>query len=290
MSIRVYIDGQIHSTEQATVPVLDRGFLFGDSVYETLAWQGGRFVFLAEHLTRLERSARRIYLEPPARERIEEAMRVTAVASGEAAARVRVIVTRGAGDLVDIDPATARAPLLVVIAQPLGAPTSKAIERGVAVEVVHQSRSAPGSLDPMVKSGNYLNSVLAIAEARRRNPEAAEAILCAADGGIAEGATSNVFFVTAGVLHTPALAVGILDGVTRAKVLELARAAAIPARELAFVAPEELRAADEVFLTSAVRGILPVTGVDRGRVRDGRPGPITRRLLELYQRLVGQVR
>jgi branched-chain amino acid aminotransferase len=289
MSIRVYIDGQIRAPTEAVVPVLDRGFLFGDSVYETLAWQDGRFLFLTEHLARLERSARRIYLDPPPRRQVEQAMQETVRASGETAARVRVIVTRGAGDSVDIDLATAKAPRLVVIAQPLGAPSAAALEEGVAVVVVQQSRSAPGSVDPTVKSGNYLGSVLAIAEARQRTPAAGEAILCAASGGIAEGATSNVFLVTGGILHTPGLEVGILDGVTRAKVLELARGAGIATREPAFVAPEELRGADEVFLTSAVRGILPVTVVDGGPIGDGRPGPVTRRLLGLYRRLVSEV-
>jgi branched-chain amino acid aminotransferase len=199
------------------------------------------------------------------------------------------MITRGVGEL-DIDPATAQRPQLVVIAQPLGAPTSEMLAAGVAVEVVKQSRSAPGSVDPMVKSGNYLGSVLAIAEARRRAPGANEAILCSATGSVAEGATSNVFFVEQGVLCTPGLEVGILDGVTRGKVLELAAAAGIAVREPGGVAPEQLRRADEVFLTSAVRGILPVTTVDSVRIGNGRPGPLTQRLLALYQRLVSEVR
>jgi branched-chain amino acid aminotransferase len=207
-------------------------------------------------------------------------MRETVRATGQATARVRVIVTRGAS-VVDIDPATAKAPSLVVIAQPLGAPTAQMLATGVAVEIVSQSRAAPGSVAPTIKSGNYLNSVLAIAEARRRRPAANEAILCSPAGSIAEGATSNVFFVEAGVLVTPGLEVGILDGVTRGKVLGLAR-------EPASVFPASLRAADEVFLTSAVRGILPVTVVDGIPIGDGRPGPITRRLLALYERLIGQ--
>jgi len=290
MSIRVYVDGQILAPAQASVPVLDRGFLFGDSVYETLAWQDGRFVFLTEHLARLERSAHRLYLDPPPRAHIVQAMQATALASAEAEARVRVIVTRGASDSVDIDPATATAPRLIVIVQPLGAPSGGARERGVAVVIVQKSRAAPGAVDPAIKSGNYLGSVLAIAEARRREPAASEAILCAPDGGIAEGATSNVFFVRDGTLATPSLAVGILDGVTRAKALELAHAAGIACRELDHVAPAELRDADEVFLTSAVRGILPVTVVDGTRIGDGRPGPVTRRLFDLYQHLVSEAR
>ena len=289
MSMRVYIDGELHEPENAVVSVFDRGFLFGDSVFETLAILGGRFIFMAEHLDRLERSARRIYIEPPPRARVEQAMRETAAASGEADARLRVIVTRGVAGL-DLDPSTATSPRLVVIAQPLGAPTAELLAAGVAVEIVKLSRGAPGSVDPSVKSGNYLSSVLAIAEARRRAPDANEAILCSASGSISEGATSNVFLVEAGVLETPGLEVGILDGVTRGKILALAREAGIGTLEPGFVVPDRLRAADEVFLTSAVRGILPVTSVDGVRVGDGRPGPVTRKLVTLYQRLVSEVR
>jgi branched-chain amino acid aminotransferase len=289
MSIRVYIDGRVREPENAMVSVFDRGFLFGDSVYETIALLGHRLIFLSEHIDRLERSALRIYLELPERSAIEQAIRETVVATGDQDARVRVIVTRGVG-AVDIDPATAKVPQIIVIAQPLGAPTAEVLEVGVAVEMVSVSRSASGSVSPAVKSGNYLNSVLAIAEARRRRPQVNEAILCAGNGSVAEGATSNIFCVEQGELQTPALEVGILDGVTRGKVLGLARANGIAARELSFLSPEKLRSANEAFLTSAVRGILPVTTVDGVRVGDGHPGPITRKLLDLYRRLVDEVR
>jgi branched-chain amino acid aminotransferase len=285
MSIRVYLDDAILEPERAMVSVFDRGFLFGDSVYETIAWLGGRFIFMAEHLDRLERSAGRIYLTPPPRAKIETAMRAAAAATGEADVRIRVMVTRGLAGL-DLDPASAGPPRLIVIAQPLGAPSAAMLEAGVAVAVVKQSRSAPGSVAPAVKSGNYLNSVLAMAEARRLSPRVHEAILCSSSGGVAEGATSNVFYVREGLLYTPGLAVGILDGVTRGKVLALAAQAGLATREPVFVAPEELRQADEVFLTSAVRGILPVTEVDGAPIGAGRPGPVTRRLLALYQRLL----
>jgi len=286
MSIRVYVDGQVRDPDRAVVSVFDRGFLFGDSVYETVAYQGGRLHFLSEHLDRLEKSARAIYIEPPDRATVIEAVRSTVAASGEAEARVRVIVTRGAGP-VDIDPATADRPRLVVIAQPLGAPSDAMIEAGVAVEVVGHSRGGSGA-DPTVKSGNYLASVLAIAAARRKRSGVAEAILCTGAGSVAEGATSNVFLVKDGVLVTPGIAVGILEGVTRGKVLGLAQAAGYPTREADFVAPAELPAADEVFLTSAVRGILPVTTVDGSPVGNGSPGPITRRLLSLYRDLINE--
>ena len=289
MSIRVYIDGQVRGPESAMVSVFDRGFLYGDSVYETIALVDQRLLFLPEHLNRLERSAERIFLSLPAREHVEAAIGETVVATSLKDARIRVIVTRGAGSL-DIDPATAGNSNLIVIAQPIGGPTAEMFETGVAVAVVKSTRTSQTGVDPAVKSGNYLGSVLAIAQARRTYPGAHEAILCSSGGSIAEGATSNVFLVNQGEIITPSIDVGILAGVTRSKVLELARGGGITACEVPFLAPETLRSADEVFLTSAVRGILPVTTVDGQRVGNGRPGPTTQRLRALYQRLTSEVR
>jgi branched-chain amino acid aminotransferase len=285
MSICVYIDGEVHSPETAKVSVFDRGFLYGDSVYETIALLDRRPVFLAEHLERLERSGNHIYLRVPERKTIEAAIRQTVAASEEDHARLRIIVTRGIGS-GDLDPASACDPQLIVIVQPLRGPTAEMLESGVAVEIVGVSRGAPGNVDPAVKSGNYLASVLAVGQARRRRPGVHEAILCSANGGIAEGATSNVFAVERGVLLTPGLDVGILGGVTRAKVLRLAEEAGVPTQELGCLAPDRLRGADEVFLTSSVRGILPVTVVDGCKVGGGHPGPITGKLLARYQRLI----
>jgi branched-chain amino acid aminotransferase len=289
MSIRVYIDGQIHKPEEAMVSVFDRGFLFGDSVYETIALLNQCLIFLPEHLDRLERSAGRIFLALPARSQVERAIRETVLAADEKDARIRVMVTRGVGS-VDLDPASATSPRLVVMVQPLAAPTADMLKTGVSVAVVKVSRGAATGVDPAVKSGNYLGSVLAIGEARRRFPGVNEAILCSSGGSIAEGASSNVFVVEGGELATPAVEVGILDGVTRGKVLALARGEGIVVRELPFLAPESLRKAHEVFLTGAVRGILPVVAVDGVQVGNGRPGPMTERLLSLYQRLIRENR
>lgn len=281
MSIRVHIRGQIVPPENALVSVLDRGFLYGDSVYETISTVGGRLFALPEHLERLLRSAERIGLVPPPREEISRAVAETVAAAGNAESRVRVMITRGEGPL-DLDPASATRPELVVIVAPLGGPTPAMYEKGVAVEIVSVERNHPRAIDPAVKSGNYLNNVLALAEARRRSG-AHEAILCSPSGSLAEGASSNLFLVSGGVVKTPALSVGVLDGITRAVVLRICREAGIPALEVEHLAPDELRAADEAFITSAARGVLPVTVVDRQPVGTGVPGPITRRLRQLFQ-------
>jgi branched-chain amino acid aminotransferase len=285
MSIRVHVDGHICLPEQAKISVFDRGFLYGDSVYETIGTVRGRLFALSDHLDRLERSAGRLALRLPPRTEIERAIVETVAAAGNAESRVRVIVTRGGGKL-DLDPASAGEPRLVVIVGPLGGPSLEMYDRGVAVAIVSVTRNLPGAIDPAIKSGNYLNNVLALSEARRR-PGVHEAILLSATGSVAEGASSNVFGVKAGVIFTPALSVGILDGVTRGKVIQLARDAGIPCREPEFLAPDELRGADEIFLTSAARGVLPVTEIDGQPVATGTPGPVTRRMMELYERLTG---
>jgi branched-chain amino acid aminotransferase len=280
------MNGKIVAPEDAKVSVFDRGFLYGDSVYETIGTVNGRLFALPDHLDRLQRSAHRLSLRLPPRNIIEAAIADTMTAAGNPESRVRVIVSRGAGKL-DLDPASVDDPQLVVIVQPLGGPTPDMYDKGVAVEIVSVTRNLPGAIDPAIKSGNYLNNVLALGEARRRRPGVHEAILCAANGSVAEGSTSNVFLVAGGELKTPALAVGILDGVTRGKVIGLARKHGIPCAELAFLDPDDLRAADEVFLTSAARGVLPVSSVDGRAVGPSRgvPGPVTRRLMDLYRGL-----
>lgn len=285
MSIRVYISGQIVHPEDAKISVFDRGFLFGDSVYETIGTVKGRLFALHEHFERLERSASRLMLTLPPRSLMEKAVRDTLAAAGNAESRVRIVVTRGVGRSGDLDPKAATDPQLVIIVQPLSPPAPELYVQGVAVEVVSVTRNHAGALDPSVKSGNYLNNVLAVGEAKARRPNVHEAILCSPDGFVAEGATSNVFAFIDGVLVTPALTVGLLPGITRSKVLGVARSLNLSVSEGLF-RPDDLRAAAEVFITSAARGILPVTQVDGTVVASGVPGPITKQLMAAYGRLL----
>lgn len=285
MSVTVFIQGRVVLAKDAMISILDRGFLFGDSIYETLACVHRKPVFLKEHLDRLERSGMRIGLQVPDPKTVETAISEIVAARENDDCRLRVIVTRGVGDL-DLDPATANHPELIIIASPINAPNHTMLTHGVTVEIVSFSRGTIGGMDPSVKSGNYLTSVLAMREARGRRPGVHEAILSTADGQIAEGASSNVFIVRAGALLTPALSVGILEGVTRGKVIQLANKAGIAVVEATDLTAGELKHADEVFLTSAVRGVLPVTEVDGRHIGDGLPGPITLKLLTSYQRCI----
>jgi branched-chain amino acid aminotransferase len=282
MSIRVHVAGQIVLPEAAKVSVFDRGFLFGDSVYETIASDNGRLFAFSDHLDRLFESAGRIGIVPPPRDEIARAVHETVAAAGNPAARVRIIVSRGEG-WGDLDPASTKGANLVVIVGPLGGPTPEMYVNGVGIAVVSVTRNHPGAIDPAVKSGNYLNNIMALGEARRLG--AHEAILCSPTGSVAEGASSNVFAVRGGVVITPALSVGILPGITRRHVLELCRRAGVQTAETDFLAPDELRTADEVFITSALRGILPATSVDNRPVREGRVGPVTSRLMERFRDL-----
>jgi len=277
---KAWIDGAVVDAEAARVPVFDRGFLYGDSVYEVTRTFGGEPFLLEEHLDRLAASARGIEMDLPPRALVVEATRAAvaalAAARGGGDAYVRIVVTRGSGP-IGLDPALADAPRLVVLALPLVLPDEALYRDGAPVAVVHARRA--GAVDPSVKSGNYLSSVLAVAEARRAG--AYEAVMCDGVGRIAEGSSSNLFVVRGGRVGTPPLSVGLLEGITRRHVLELARANGISVEEVPLW-PVDLRGADEAFLTSSVRGVMPIRSVDGHTVGRECPGPVTRRLSAAY--------
>jgi branched-chain amino acid aminotransferase len=240
---------------------------------------------MTEHLDRLERSAGALLMQLPRRAEIERAIHETLAASKESDAYVRVIVTRGAGEL-GLDPALADQPRLIVIVRPVKLPDPSCYSDGVSVAIVGRSRTAapgqPGALDPQVKSGNYLVSVLAVAEARRHS--AYEAILTDSVGRITEGGSSNFFVVRGGRIATPPVSAGLLEGITRGKVIGVARGAGLAVDEVPLW-PVDLHRAEEAFLTSSVRGILPIVNVDGDALGSGKPGPITRQVMALYDQL-----
>jgi len=264
---------------EAKISVFDRGFLYGDSIYETMRTAGGRPLDLPRHLARLRRSADGIGLEIPwSDETLAATIARTHAATGNGESYVRMVITRGAGPLL-LDPRQSEDPLMVVLVQPLVLPRPEAYERGIAAVIVGITKNAGTSIDPAIKSGNYLNNILALRQATAAGGE--DAIMCNPEGAVSEGATSNVFMVTAGRIETPHMHTGILPGITRQTVCELAASLGCPVAETS-VLPERLRAADEVFLTSSVRGIMPVTQLDGTRVGDGTAGPVTRRLHQAY--------
>lgn len=280
MAVKVYIDGAIVAPEQATISVFDRGFLYGDSVYEVMRTSGGRLVDRDAHLDRLERSATSIALPPPARQGIIAAVEETLRAAGNHESYVRIVVTRGSGE-IGLDTALADRPRVIVIVRPLVLLPPEAYTRGIGLRIVQVQRTSRRAVDPGVKSGNYLNNILALHEARRAGAD--EAIMCDAQGRVAEGSTCNVFVVRGDVVTTPDLDIGLLAGITRQRVIELARANDIEVRE-GVLTPDDVRGADEVFITSSLRGVVPVAHVDGAPLTRPVVGPVTDRVMKLYER------
>jgi branched-chain amino acid aminotransferase len=286
VAIRVYIDGEIHDERNARVPVFDRGFLYGDGVYEVARTAFGRPVDLDRHLERLARSAEAISLAAPTAAELGEAIARTLAAAGNADSYLRVILTRGDGQF-GLDPGLAPSFRLVIMVRPLNLPPPAHYTGGIGVEIVDVRRTPRRSLDPRVKSGNYLNHILALAEARREGAD--EGIMCNLEGRLVEGTTSNLFVVKNGAALTPILSDGLLDGITRRRVMELGRAAGLALAE-APLSPDDLLGADEAFLTSSIRGVLPVVRADGKILGSGTPGPFTRRVMSLYEEFLASHR
>jgi branched-chain amino acid aminotransferase len=276
MGFYASVNGEITPAEQARVSVLDNGFTFGDAVYETLRTYGGRPFHLDRHLERLRRSARRLAIPLPADDAAlaRDLDRLLGRAANPES-YIRIIVTRGVGDISYYVERVA-GPTVVMVARPLAAIPERHYTEGVAVILSSVRRNHPRALDPAIKSGNLLNNLLASREAQARG--AFEPILLNDTGEVAETAGANVFLVKDGVLITPPLEAGILAGVTRQLVLELARAEDLDAREEP-VAVKDLLAADEAFLTSTLKEVMPIATIDERPVGSGRPGPVTLRLL-----------
>lgn len=280
MGTVVSIDGRVRRPGEAVISVFDHGFLFGDSVYEVVRTVSRRAFQAREHLDRLFLSARRIELDPRRDARaIREAIDHTlAAADHPGESYVRIIVTRGEGPLDIATDGTGPARLIIIVA-PLKEHPRENYERGVSLRLVERMRNPAQSLDPAIKSGNYLNSVLALMEARKEG--AYEALMRNERGELTECTTSNIFIVSGGRLRTPSLESGILSGITRNTILDMCRRASIPADETRLL-PDDLARADEAFITSTTRGIMPVCTIDARPVGTGTPGPLTRRLMSLY--------
>lgn len=276
------IDGTIHQPEDAKVSVYDRGFLYGDSVFETVRTYAGEPFALDEHMARLARSAERVGIPmpiPPAAFAMEIRKAVRAAKNPESYARA--MLTRGAGPL-GLDPSNAVAPLRVIYVEPLDPPPVSAYRDGVSVVTVRTVRA--GDAAEGAKVGNYLASLLALKRAKAAG--AHEALILDAAGRVVEGTTSNVFLVRGGALVTPPEEAGILLGITRAHVVELAREARLDVR-MEPVTAADLASAEEVFLTSSIREIVPVVCVDDAEVGSGKPGRVTRALHEALRVRVG---
>lgn len=281
----VYVNGHFVPKEAASVSVFDHGFLYGDGIYETLRAYNGKIFLLSKHLGRLKHSAEAISLRLPlSLDKIGEALRETLNVNKLMEAYVRIHLSRGPGE-IGLDPALCHAPTMIIVTQPFKDYPPAFYENGVAVAVVTTRRNHPLAISPVIKSTNFLNNILAKIESLKSG--AYEGIMLNWEGYVAEGTISNIFTVKHGVLCTPHLDTGILEGVTRDLVLHLARKDHIPTKEIR-LKPLDLTSADECFITNTTVEVLPVTRVDGNVIGNGRPGPVTSALREAYQREVAR--
>ena len=285
MAAIVNLNGNITDEAHAVISVFDHGFLYGEGVYETLRTYEGQPFLLDRHMHRLRRSANMLALPIPLTDdEIEKRFRDTMRAAGldggpNREAYLRMLVTRGVGDL-SYDLGACVSPSIVVIVKPQVDPPADAYEKGVAVVIVSTVRNHPETVNPMIKSNNLLNNALGMQEAVKRG--GFEGVMRNYRGEIAECTTSNLFVVRNGAALTPPLAAGLLPGITREFLFEVGAERAIPVRE-AVLRDEDLFAADEAFLTSTTRELVPIVRVDDRPIGAGTPGPVTRALLAAFR-------
>ena len=282
MSRQVWINGQLYSPEDARVSVFDHGLLYGDGVFEGLRSYGGKVFRLREHVVRLFESAKAIWLEIPLTQQalcdaIDQMVKTNEIDDGY----IRVIVTRGAGTL-GLDPRKCKDPQIIVIADTIALYPSEYYENGLEIITVSVSRNHPAALSPRIKSLNYLNNILAKIEGLQSG--CIEALMLNHKGEIAECTGDNIFLVKQGELRTPPLDAGILAGITREAVSEIAEGAGIDVRRVALT-KHDVYTADEVFLTGTAAEVVPVVKVDSRSIGNGKPGPITCDLKERFQAL-----
>jgi branched-chain amino acid aminotransferase len=276
----IWMNGRITDPADARVSIFDHGLLYGDGVFEGIRFYAGRCFRLEAHLARLERSAAAIELDLPySRDELRAAIDAVVVRAGAPDGYLRLVVTRGEGDL-GLDPRSCGRPTTIVAAAPLR--VFDRAEAGVTV-IVASIRQAPADVvDPRIKSLNYLNRLLARLEAARAGAD--EAFMLNARGHLAEGTTDNVFLVREGELLTPPASDGALEGITRAAVVALAKELGIPARE-ASLGTYDLRAADEAFLVGTGAGLVAIRSID-GRAVPDCPGPVFERIRAAFDALV----
>lgn len=280
MTTLIHTGAAIVPATEASVPILDHGFLFGDSVYEVVRTVDGRPFMLKEHMDRMRRSAAMIYFEPPWDDS-EVARRLSDLldAIGAPECYVRIIATRGPGP-ISLLPDGCDRPGLYLIGSELIEYPERHYSEGCSVAVVRRLRTDPRALDPRAKTGNYLNNMLGLIEARKAGAD--DALFLNAEEHLTEATTSNVWIVEGGRALTPPLAEGLLAGITRDWAFAALPNAGIPVEE-AVIDRERLAGADEVFLSGTVKGIMPVSHIDGRPVGDGGPGPVTTRGMEIYR-------
>ena len=281
MATKINFNGKIY--DELSVSVMDHGFLFGDSVYEVVSTLNNQPCFLDKHLERLYNSAQAISLKiPHDKEWFEEHLESTLVAASNEESYIRIIVTRGVGE-INIDPSSCESPNIILMVTDVAEYSKSFYEKGIQVALVSIKRNPLDSLSPNIKTGNYLNNVLAKMEAEKLGSQ--DAIMVNPWGYLTEGTTSNLFFVCEGHILTPSIDCGILSGITREIIIQLAKENGLHIEEGKWPGAELLKA-DEIFLTGTIKKVMPVSHLDGRTVGLGKPGPITLKLLRLYDDLL----
>ncbi|PYR75105.1 MAG: branched-chain amino acid aminotransferase [Acidobacteria bacterium] len=282
MSAMVNVNGRITPERDAVISVFDHGFLYGEGVYETMRTYHRRPFLYDRHMRRLRRSARMIELPLPfTDEELAAQIRDTqALAKIDGEVYIRVLVTRGIGALT-YDPKATPNPSIVIIVKPQVDPPVDAYEKGVKVAIVDVVRNHPDTVNPMIKSNNLMNSALAAQEAIKLN--AFEGVMRNYRGELTECTTANLFMVKNRVALTPPLEAGLLPGITREFLFDIGKDVGVEVREQT-MRDDDLFGADEAFLTSTTRELVPITTVNDRTIGRGVPGPITLKLLEAFRR------
>lgn len=281
--MKIYLDGKFVDDSEAKISVFDHGLLYGDGVFEGIRLYGGNIFRLDEHLERLENSAKAIMLKlPHTRKEIADLTCETCRQNNLTDAYIRLVVTRGVGDL-GLAPWLCPKPSMFIIASKISLYPQEHYDNGLSIVTVPTRRINPAALPPTIKSLNYLNNILGKIEARQFG--ALEAIMLNDQGYIAECTADNVFIVSKGEIVTPAASQGALKGITRSAILDIGKALNIPVRECDMTR-YDVWCADECFLTGSGAEVIPVVKLDGREIGDGKPGPITRRVLAEFRRRV----
>lgn len=278
--MEVYIDGKFLPKEDAKISVFDHGLLYGDGVFEGIRVYENCIFRLDEHLERLEDSAKAIMLRMPwSREELALATVESCRRNGIRNGYIRLVVTRGVGDL-GLSPSNCKAPSLIIIADTIKLYPPETYTNGMRLITVPTPRTSHASLPPSVKSLNYLNNILAKIEGQLHGYN--EVLMLNDQGYIAECSADNFFVIRKGVLYTPAVHAGPLRGITRAVVLEIAAKLRVPVSETNLTRYDAWTA-DECFLTGSGAEIVPVIEIDGRKIGDGKPGPITGNILKTFR-------
>jgi len=284
MGLKVYINGTLYEKEEAKVSVFDHGLLYGDGVFEGIRAYGGKVFRCRDHLDRLFNSAKAIALAiPMTKDEIEKAIYDTLETNSLRDAYIRLVITRGIGKL-GLDPYKCSNPQVIIITDSIELYPKELYENGLELITAATTRNFPESLNPRIKSLNYLNNILAKIEAI--NAGTVEAIMMNAQGYVAECTGDNIFIIRGNELQTPPPHAGILRGITRGVVMDLGREAGLGVKEMDLTR-FDLYAADECFLTGTAAEIIPVVKIDLRPIADGKPGPKTLDLLGRFRVLTG---